>query len=434
MHHKEIELHRNLAAALGLLGIGEVHLRNDKGEETATISPREHAKALFTYLNMAGYLSESLLKKAVEYLAASKPFTCDNEIVLADLKKVCESSNRNGQFDAEYFLSHFAKQEYFSVEDIIDLIVFLQQTAFDRQYGVERDRLQVKPWMEEHNLEFKENAIKLGIITPLPALKDQYPAAGIMGAGSVRVKKRLEYFRDLKIGCDLVWALSGNRELSKGLDEEQVMEKIAEFGGKPVNYIKKKVGVDAREFLDGITETMMVNYLIQTICPNKKIGIVDSTIESGHWRATSAQSAADIVPIIINKIQSQEIKNVKDGRYYFLIIAEQPYAGRMSKQVQREFNKEIKKRSLEGKIFIEVEGCGPGITEQELLNSQVLTRLNSELGALMGERFNDARYILQQRSDLKLRDPNIIMFSKRDETFKAYQAQVNYSSSRIQFS
>lgn len=428
-------MHRNLAEALGLLGVGKVHLRNDQGEEINIISPREHAKALFTYLNMAGYLSENLLKKAVEYLAASKPFARDKEIVLADLKKVCDSSNRNGQFDAEFFISQFAKQEYFSVDDIIDLVVFLQQTAFDRQYGVERDRLQVRPWMEEHNIEFKENAIKLGIITPLPPLKNQYPAAGIMGAASVRVKKRLEYFRDLKIDCDLIWALSGNRELSKGLDEEQVMEKIADFIGKPINYVKKKVGVDTREFLEDITETMMVNYLIHTVCPNKKIGIVDSGIESGHWRATSAQSAADIVPIVINKIQSQEIKNVKDGQYHFLIIAEQPYAGRMAKQVQREFNKEIKKKGLEGKIFIEVEGCGPGISEPDLLDTQVLTRLNSELGALMAERFNEARYILQQRSSLELRDPNIIMFSKRDETFKACEDQVEYSPSRLpQFS
>jgi hypothetical protein len=367
-------------------------------------------------------------------LAAARPFFCDKETVFSDLNKVCKLSNRNNQFDAEFFISNFAKQEYFTVNDIIDLVVFLQQTAFDRQYGVERDRLQAKPWMEEHKIAFIENATKLGVTAPLPPLKDQYPAAGIMGAASIRVKKRLEYFRDLKIGCDLVWALSGNRELSKGLDEEQVMEKIADYMGKPVNYVKKQVGFDTREFLDGVTETMMVNYLIETVCPNKKIGIVDSVIESGHWRATTAQNSADIVPIIINKIQSQEITNIKDDQYHFLIIAEQPYAGRMAKQVQREFNKEIKKRGLEGKIFIEVEGCGPGISEQDLLNNQVLTRLNSELGALMAERFNDARYIMQQNSSLDLRDPNIIMFSKRDETFKSYQANVEHSYSKMQFS
>lgn len=48
----------------------------------------------------------------------------------------------------------------------------------------------------------------------------------------------------------------------------------------------------------------------------------------------------------------------------------------------------------------------------------------------MAKRFNDARYILQQRSDIKLRDPNIIMSSKRDETFKACESNGEYSLSK----
>jgi hypothetical protein len=51
----------------------------------------------------------------------------------------------------------------------------------------------------------------------------------------------------------------------------------------------------------------------------------------------------------------------------------------------------------------------------------------------MAERFNDARYIMQQKSDLDLRDPNIIMFSKRDEKFKNYQAHVEHYYSKMQF-
>lgn len=423
LHRVETELNHNLAQALGLLGINEIQLRNNQSEKIGFVSPRDHAIALFAYLNMAGYLSESLLKKAVEYLAIAKRFNCDEYTVFSDLNNVCVLSNRQGYFDADYFISNFAKQSYFTVDDIIDLIVFLQQTAFDRQYGVERDRLQATPWMETHAIAFKEAAIKLGVVTPLPPQKNQYPATGIMGAASMRVKKRLEYFNELKIDCDFVWALSGNRELSKGLDEEDVMEKVANCVGKPVYFVKKAVGVDTREFLDGITETMMVNYLVQSVCPHKKIGILDSAIESGHWRATTAQNATDIAPIIINKIQSQEIKSVENGRYYFLIIAEQPYAGRMAKQVQREFTKALHKAGLDGKVMVEVEGCGPGISDTELMNNQVLTRLNSELGALMAERFNDARLMMRQRSDLTLRDPNIIMFSKRDETYKTLVAQ-----------
>ena len=38
-----------------------------------------------------------------------------------------------------------------------------------------------------------------------------------------------------------------------------------------------------------------------------------------------------------------------------------------------------------------VEGVGEGVSEQDLGHLGVLTRMNSELGSLMGERFNDAR-------------------------------------------
>lgn len=437
--HRNETINPNLAQALNLLDIREFYLHNNQDEEskeekTTLVSRIEHAQALFSYLNMVGYLNEDLLKKAIDYLAASKPFKVENEIVFADLKNVCKDSNRDGKFNAAFFISNFAKQDYFAVDDIIDLIVFLQQTAFDRHDGVERDRLQVKSLTEEQQLAFVDHAKKLGVITPLPPLKNHYSGTGIMGAASFRVKKRLEYFCALNLKSELVLALSGDRELSKGLDEEPVMKEVADSLGKPVHYLKKKVGVDTREFLDGITETMMVNYLIETICANKNIEIVDSAVELGHWRATTAQGAADVACILIRKIENQEIKNREDGRYSFSIIAEQPYPGRMAKQVQRAINKKIKELGLEEKFFIEVEGCGPGIPKQDLSNNQVLTRVNSELGALMAERFNDARHILQQQPGLDLRDPSILLFSKRDATYKAYEAQAKLGPSRIQYS
>src|SRR3990167_1009482 len=309
-------MHDNLTKAVSLLGVGEVYIQNKQGEATGLISSSEHAKALFAYLNMADYLSESLIKKAVEYLAAAKVFARDKAIVLADLITACKLSNQNGQFDGECFIENFAKQTYFTVSDIIDLIVFLQQTAFDRQCGVERDRLQVKPWMKKHNLAFKEYATKLSVVSPLVPQKNHYAAVGIMCASSGRVKTRLAYFLNLTINFDFVWVLSGDRELLEGLDEGEIMEQTARYFEKPIKYVKKQVGVDTREFLEGVTETMMVNYLIQQTCPHKKIEIIDSAIELGHWRTTAAKSATDIADIMIDKIQLREIKPAQDGRYY----------------------------------------------------------------------------------------------------------------------
>ncbi|MCD6039106.1 MAG: hypothetical protein K0S27_506 [Gammaproteobacteria bacterium] len=426
MFHANLQLNPNLAAALNLLEIKENHLRDEKGEEVNVVSPIEHAKALFSYFHMAGYLNEDLLKKAVQYLSASKAFACDDDTVFSDLKEACDKATSNGRFDVDVFMVNFAQQKYFTPADAVDLIVFLQQTAFDRQHGQERDRLQGRPWMEEHSLEFQDIATKLGVVTPLPPLKREYSEGCIMGAASKRVRERLIYFQNLEINCNLIWALSGARELSKGLDEEVMMEAVAAYLGKPLKYVKKRVGDSGeyREFLEGITETMMVNYFIQTLCPAKKIGILDSGVEAGHWRATAAQSAADIASMrvkdFIRALQSGEV--AAGYQHDVLIIAEQPYTRRMTMQIQREFNKAIKDAGLEEKVRVIVEGSGQGISEQDLLSTPVLARLNSELAALMAERFNRARSVLQQQAHLELRDPSILMFNKRDAVFQARKA------------
>ncbi len=111
------------------------------------------------------------------------------------------------------------------------------------------------------------------------------------------------------------------------------------------------------------------------------------------------------------------------GIYRFMIIAEQPYAGRMARQVQRAFNAEIHAQDL-GKVIksFVVEGVGSGIPREDLSNIEVLKRVNSELGSLMAERFYDARLRLSQ-GDLKvpLRDPKILMFMDRDAKLRTRQ-------------
>ncbi len=216
-----------------------------------------------------------------------------------------------------------------------------------------------------------------------------------------------------------VWALSGNRELSKGLDDEDIMIKVAESVGKPVKFVEKKNGNVSRFFLDGVTETMLVNYMINKDSSHK-INVVDSDVQAEHWRATTSQNAIDVAKLLLTKIQANEIKQAEDGRYHFFIIAEQPYPVRMAKQVQRAFDKEIKHLNLKDKIVIEVEGCGSGLQEENAGKDELL-RVDSELGALMAERFYDAR-LAQDTHDF--RDPGIILFSLRDEKYKELQEKL----------
>ncbi len=409
----------NLARALNALDIGCISLLNEDGDNIRSVLPKEHAITLFSYLDLAGYLSPDLFNKAIDYLSKSKPFDVDNDTICNDFSAAYEAAHKEGTFDVESLFKNFFGKDYFKVNDIVDLIVFLQQTAFDRKFGVERDKLQAKSWLEKHGEFFRELATSLGVVTALPPRHKTYCGTAIMGAASARVKKRIEYFKSLSQDCGEVWALSGNRELSKGLDEEDVMDAVATAAEKPILFVTKGEGLAARDYLDHVTETMMVNYLLLSMNVRQKIAVIDSKAEEGHWRVTTAQGAKDIAKILVQKIKNKEMVASEDGIYRFMIIAEQPYAGRMAKQVQRAFSIQIASEGLSELITIKVEGVGPGIKEEDLSKIEVLTRINSDLGALMAERYTDARSnLLQEDPNLTLRDSKILMFSTRDEHYR----------------
>ncbi|CAM2819238.1 hypothetical protein [Legionella worsleiensis] len=420
-------MHANLAKALNYLDITAVALRDSDGNTQSIIKPKAHAAALFHYLEIAGYLTPELFGKAISYLAAAKPFSCSNSELVSQLHQACLRARADGGFSTDVFFEYFCNDPLFKVEDIIDLIVFLQQTAFDRSFGVERDRLQTKTWMEQHKERFGDLATQMGVITPQPPMKSSYCGTAIMGASSPRVESRIEYFNQLAVDSGLVWALSGNRELSKGLDSEELMEKVAEATGRKAVYVEKGSGAARREFLDGVTETMMVNYLLEKMCQGKAIAVVDSAVQEGHWRATTDQSARDIVEIMIQKIKNAELLPDTQGVYRFMIIAEQPHSGRMARQVQRAFNTELQRQGLSSTISFIVEGVGPGIQPSKLNDLAVLSQVSSELGALMAERYRDARLSLMENNPgISLRNPDILMFSTRDKAFAALQEEASH--------
>jgi hypothetical protein len=415
-------MHQTLIEVFDLLAINKLSVLSVDGQNVSVISKEQHVASLFSYLDLAGYLSNDLFDKAVMYLSSDIAFSVRDEQVKFDLKQASSMARKSGKFEPLIFCENMAKLDYLTVPDIIDLITFLQQTAFDRQFGEERDRLRGKPWMEEKSDEFTKLANSLGVTSPLPPNFQHYCGVGIMGAASVRANERINYFYELnktaderKLSFDSIWALTGNRELSKGLDDPAVVEAVAKFYNKPLQYVKKVVGKDSREFADGITETMMVKYLIQAKLSSVKIEMIDSDIQREHWRATTQQSAVDIAQLIVDSFEKKQIPASSNDIYYFMIIAEQPYAGRMAKQVQRAFDAELKKRNYASTFH--VEGCGLGVVNCSL---DTLTRLNSELAALAAERFNDARIKLSCHH-VHLRDPKIILFSSRDDLYQQNQ-------------
>jgi hypothetical protein len=137
--------------------------------------------------------------------------------------------------------------------------------------------------------------------------------------------------------------------------------------------------------------------------------VINSKKEEGRFRATTEENAKDIAEKIVSKIKNSELKPDENGVYRFMIIAEQPYPNRMTKQVQRAFNEVIAEENLE--IKLEVEGCG------NAANTKNPSRINSELACLEFECFTEARLKNSNIIDKNPRDSRIIMFSKRDEYY-----------------
>lgn len=392
-----------------------------------SLTTTDMVAAFFAYLNLGGYLSDLQIEQAVDALAAAKLFQCNtqiiaNTIVKQDLKNSCALARTAAGFDAKIFLDNFACQEYFALDDVIDLITFLQQTAFARHFGAERDTLQTQPWMLQNANAFVTLAEKLGVINNIESPWLHYCGIGIMGSVSLNCRRNFDFFLkhiypaklQHQLSYDAVWGLTGQRELSLGLDAYEDIVAVAAHNQKPLHLVKKIVGNFEREFAHAITEPMLINYLWSQLCPQVPMHILESGIQPEHWRATGQQSANDIAALVVHKILQQELKpDLTHDCYYFLVIAVQPAILRMVMQIERALAVELRKHHLT--LNIKVLGCGPGIEIGAVANTpdNILARINSELAALMAERYYNARLKLHEHGFKNLRSPKSIMFATR---------------------
>lgn len=421
----------NLIEAFKLLQIRPLRLYDEQRNIVDTVSFEEQVQTIFHYLYLLGYLTPGLFGTAIEYLDAAKPFydskgvQLPREKIVKDLNDIFRSSHEEKQFNPIVFVRGLVQLDYFSIDDWIDWVTFLRQYAFDRKYNVERDKLLPSAQLEQHVKQLGERAKKLGIITPCPPAHQSYDAIGIMGASSPRVTGRIEYFQTLPVQCEKVFALSGFRELSVGLDTKEVMHAVAAVvePGKTFQLETRGSGSTERRFLSGITvtETMMVHHRLATLCPGKNIAIIDSPAAQDHWRATTKQNGKDIAKIIVDQLVEQG-----GGNYSLMIIAEQPYPMRMELEVRQAIEEEISARHLPAAVALSVtvEGVGKGVLPEELLDIKRMTEICSEFGATSGAQFSYARAELKKvYPSATFRDPQAILFRTREEWF-AHQEQV----------
>lgn len=384
-------------------------------------SSKDEFSYLIQMLDVLGYLNTALLQKAVQYLEADRPFSKDGETVVTDLSLAIQNFKTADGINMDIFFSEFGNQSYLTANDLIEILYFITQTAFARGEGFERDTLKLQAWMNDQEKAacFVKLAGLMGNTDEQRPSFEEYEGAGIMGAASFRVVERINFYNKINKETKIHYtsALSGKRELSKGLDRDEHMYEVANALGIEPRFVTKAVGNTTREFLDGVTETQMVNYFIDTNCPDTAILVVDSNVEEGHWRATTQSSANDIVRIMYDKLESGDITANEKGICRFIVIAEQPYMNRMARTVQRAFTLEADRRGSAVRFM--VEACGEAISPEVLktpAGHPLLTRMSSEVvGSAFSERYNDARQLHLPAADW--RDRRLMLYRNRDEAF-----------------
>ena len=394
--------------------------------EWLSIADEDTAALFLEYGHFAGYLDTDLLDKAVAYLHKEKPFLgYESEEPGAIVARILGHGTRldpDGKTflveDMDTFLADL------SPIDILDLLVFIQQTAFDRGFKQERNELSAKAWMAvpENCSKFMTLQQRLHLVDEQLPQKDAYYAVGIMGASYPRAEKRMMYFKTLapSLSFDSIYAITGQRYLSKGLDTEAGIAHTASLLGMPS--IPAYTVENNQYLIKDISETQMVRSLIPAICPEyaSKIQTIDSRAGAWHWRADTAQNAKDFAEEIIAKITAGEAAP-SDGIYHILLIVEQPYANRMAKQVQRALDELAEDYNTKhgDKIRFIVESSGKGIPPLDSLSLtdsiKYVMQSNSDFAAWIGECYKDGRLAIEKMSSCALRKPECLMFNTREK-------------------
>lgn len=397
-----------LQKAFDLLGFNEGNKAKPEG-----VTPQQQREGLFQYFYMAGYLSDSLIDWAVDCLVSETPFSQVNayrDIIKDSLKQaVTISKTPDGEFDSAKFLRKIESIEVLLDEqDWMDLIVFLSQTAFNRKPGQERHQMPPAEQLAEYGegKPFIDIARQLGMIDAKEPSESEYQGIAVMGASYFAADLRVQYLRDLlkdnpdkfKEGDYHLYACTGTRELSPGLDGQDNLQRVIDYK-------------DTRQ----VGEPDMMDYLFSQY-DLKAYQRAEGDVELGGSRATTATSSAQLAQQFMEDIQSSSAPS-KDN-FNFLIIAEKPYAHRMAETVQKNFDQKRQENRFGPTIKIDV--AGPAVKNEVQVNpdqnSNSLAKIASELAIMIAERRNHA-YYYQQELEPK-RGASILMYNKRQKRWE----------------
>lgn len=420
-------MHQKFQEAMYLLQTAGM---SDKKESKKSRENLDNSKVevFIDCLEVRGYFNEQLIGEAVDTLALSKPFKKEGGEIIPtakvkeDLFGALTQARAAGENFIKVFLERFAAEDYFTVLDILDILTYLHQTAFNREYREERDKFssaQPENWMQQKASanRFMTRAEEGGFVLPNPPTKADFYVIGVMGAASERFSSRVVYLRDevlkdKEVTYDNLAALTGYRKLSKPLDNPDHIQAVADgksgISGTEVIYEEES----GRNFAKGLFEEDMVRFFLKKTFPEEskreKIWVFYSQKQEQNTRATTEDSAADLAAHIKSKIQEGSFKT-KEGACKLMIVAEKPYLPRMTFQIQSELNGMLASIP-DCSVTVEVIGCGKGISTP--YNPQILFNVSSEMAVEQYCRYTAVRKTFTQ----ELRDLNFIGYAKRKTT------------------
>lgn len=419
----------------------------------------DKAQALFEYLYIAGYLNETILQRAETYLKSEAAFANPSVNLAKQLSDAVNQATTDS-FDAPTFLEQTEHIEGLDQQDFMDVVLFLQQTAFGRLPGQERHEIQPSENLAQHADTFIGNARQLGVVNEIQPGKQHYSAMAIMGASYRAVVPRIEYFqkliREQAIQYDKLFVSSGYRDLKTGLDGADNLAKLVEHHAgsqdtsvyfatkteensgdkqiKRLRYREKPMWDEARKqfimkgkfydannqevpadhvYLEGLQEHDMMDYLMQHeygFAPDDYITVKGKKAHP-NYRATTQTSAQELAGYI------DDLAFNSDTHQNLLIIAEQPHAQRMALQTQQQMDQHCQTAT------VNVEGCGNPINDNVRENptkySQSLGKINSALAIQMKVCCEIARDTMQNQEGISIkRGMEIMSYNERAKRFE----------------
>ena len=440
-----------------------------KREDNTTINASEQQESLLKQLQMAGYFKPQKVWQDINRLGIKNPHEAFKEIYNAIKKSQADQEDPH-KFKPKILRKNLGKGTELDVEDCMDLILYISQNAFGRQFGQTRHELLTQSWMDKYKDEYLTAAKNMGLIDRINPQHSEYDICWIAGASRIGTLCRVfDYYnmilnKGVKIKGDTL-ILSGAHEISaniegvtpailsrltkayrEGIDLDTIDISLPsgdpaalEEGKAYLLYLAARYGIKLNptapltqcfmkdecppgrypgkiyaNLNEGegtqLTETLMVQDTIASYPPPEghNIKVISSLVEKDQ-KPTTASTVRTATERFVESILKGEYGNKKD--FIILLQSNNPYLERQTIVTQKEIDKVLIKLGLDKKGYtVKVEGAGYGC-------KQGVAPVHSELAALIAEKWEIAtESMLSQIGITPKRPIENLKFQTRDNS------------------